>query len=269
MQTHSCFKKISAVVVPISAALAMNLSLAVETAPPADTVIAVVNGVPITQATYDGYLAIRPAGSSLDRRLVVDELVKRELLRQDAVQHGLDKLPAVIADLNVLRENLLVAADLKAAADSMPVRDDELHAFYNSHLKEMTPVEYKARHILVATEEEAKAVIAELDKGGDFIKIAKEKSKDNAVDGGDLGWFTAGQMVKQVADTVIALPKGKYTEQPVHSEFGWHVILHEDTRETPPPTFEAVHDRISAALQRTKLQAFIQRLRDQAKVEIK
>ncbi|CAK0759584.1 peptidyl-prolyl cis-trans isomerase C [Gammaproteobacteria bacterium] len=255
----------------VGANLMMGISLAVADDVPqaADAVIATVNGTIITQASYDRYLATRPAGSNRDRKMVIEELVKREVVLQDALKRGLDKQPEIAAEIVTLRENLLVAAELKAAADNMPSSEEELQKFYTEHLKDMAVIEYKARHILVPTEEEAKAIIVELNAGGDFVKIAKEKSKDNATEGGDLGWFNGNQMVKPFSDAIAVLPKGKYTAQPVHTEFGWHVILHEDTRETPPPAFDSIKDRIKMVVQRTKLQEYIQHLREQAKVEVK
>lgn len=256
-------------------AIAIGTALVVSISPQAnadttqatsDSVLVIVNGNPITQSTYDRHVAARP---NRDRKVIIDELIKREVLLQDAIKHGLDKQPEVIAELATLRENLLVGVALKAASENISSSDEELHKFYNDHLKELSVTEYKARHILVSTEEEAKAIIGELDKGVDFEKLAKEKSKDNADEGGDLGWFNSTQMVKPFAEAVVALPKGKYSSQPVNTEFGWHVILHEDTRDTTAPPFEKVKDRIKMAVQRSKLQEYVQYLQRQAKVEIK
>jgi peptidyl-prolyl cis-trans isomerase C len=251
-----------------SAAFIMGVSLQTN-AKSVDTVLAIVNGNPITQTNYDRYLATRPQSAKKDRNTIIEELIRRELVLQDAIKNGVDKQPDVIDELTTLRENLLVAANLKAVADKISVTDKELRKFYTEHLNELSVTEYKARHILVSTSEEAKAIIAELDKGADFVELAKKKSKDNSIDGGDLGWFNSAQMVKPFANAVKNLEKGKYTAQPVKTKFGWHVILNEDTRKTPPPPFEKVEDRIKIALQRVKLQEYIQHLSAQAKVEIK
>ncbi len=250
----------------LGAALLMGLSFTVgaDTAAKTDPVLAVVNGVPVTQSMYDGYLRLRPANSPKDRTLVLDELITLEVLRQDAVQRGIDKQPEVIVEM----ANHLAVAGLKTVAAGIVLNDEELHNVYNSHLKEMINREYKARHILIPTEEEAKAIITELNNGGDFVKLAKEKSQDHSSDGGDLGWFSTGQMVKSVADAVVLLENGKYTTQPVHSESGWHVILHEDTRENPPPSFEDMKEKIKMDLRRAKLQEHIQHLRAQAVVKM-
>jgi len=261
-------KKIFFNTMAIGAAFTMGISLQViaDSQAPSDKVLAIVNGNPITQATYDHHVAARP---NRDPKAVIDELVKREVLLQDALKRGIDKQPEVIAELATLRENLLVGAVLKTMSNDISLSDEELNKFYSDHLKELSVTEYKARHILVATEEEAKAIIAELDKGTDFEKLAKEKSKDNATEGGELGWFNSSQMVKPFSEAIAVLPKGKYSSQPVNTEFGWHVILHEDTRQTPAPSFDKVKDRIKMAVQRTKLQEYIQQLQSQAKVEIK
>jgi len=259
----------STAILGVTLMMGLSPAMADDTPQTAIPILATVNGAPVTQSAYDRYLATRPAGSNRDRKTIIEELIKREAVLQDAIKRNIDKQPEVVAEIATLRENLLVAAALKAAADNMSSSDEELQKFYTEHLKEMSVSEYKARHILVLTEEEAKAIIVDLNAGADFVKLAKEKSKDNAVDGGDLGWFNSNQMVKQFSDAIMVLEKGKYTTQPVHTEFGWHVILHEDTRETAPPTFDGIKDRIKMVVQRTKLQEHIQHLREQAKVEIK
>ncbi|HEY8097681.1 MAG TPA: peptidylprolyl isomerase, partial [Methylobacter sp.] len=130
--------------------------------------------------------------------------------------------------------------------------------------------EYKASHILVKTEEEAKKLIAELDKGADFAKLANKHSLDakESQNGGDLGWFSAGQMVAPFSEAVAALEKGKYTKEPVKTQFGYHVILKEDSRALTPPPLEAVKEQLTPFLQRKKVQGMIEGLRKQAKVEI-
>lgn len=236
---------------------------------PVDKVLAIVNDTNITQTMYDQYTASRPTGSTREPDAILEELIKRELVLQDTLKRKIDQQPNVIAELSLLRENLLVAAGLKSVVETLAPNNEELEKFYQTHLKELIVTEYKARHILVPTREEAVAIIAELDKGADFVKLATEKSKDNAIEGGDLGWFNAAQMVQPLAEAITALEKGKYTAQPVNTEFGWHILLHEDTRESPPPSFESVKEKILSAIQRLKLQEYIKNLRTQAKVEIK
>jgi len=234
-----------------------------------DPILATVNGSNITKSAYDRYIATRPSAATRERRVVLEEMANRALVLEDALKRGVDKSPEIIGQINTLRENVLVAAGLKAVAETMPVSEEEQHKFYSERVSEMAVKEYKARHILVPTEEEAKAILEELNKGADFAALAKEKSKDNAAEGGDLGWFNVKQMVKPFADAITSLEKGKLVAKPVQTEFGWHVILLEDTRETPAPTFESMKPKIKNLLQRAKLQEYVQSLRATAKVEIK
>ena len=129
--------------------------------------------------------------------------------------------------------------------------------------------EYKAKHILVKTEEEAKKLIAELDKGADFSALAKKSSIDPmGSDGGDLGWFTADRMVAPFSEAVVNLENGHYTKQPVQTQFGWHVILREESRTLNPPPLDAVKDQIRSLLQRQKVQSLLDSLRKTANVEV-
>lgn len=234
----------------------------------AEKVIATVNGRPITQAIYDRNLASHPQNAKRDSKELTEELIKRELVMQDAIKRGIDQKPEILAELTTLKENLIIAADLKIIAETISASDEELKKFYGSYAKELINTEYKARHILVASAEEAKTIISQLDQGADFAKLAKEKSKDTAANEGDLGWFSANQMVKPFSEALVKMQKGKYTNEPVKTEFGWHIILLEDTRENPPPPFEQIKDRLKIAVQRAKLQEHIQNLRNTAKVEI-
>jgi len=141
-------------------------------------------------------------------------------------------------------------------------------AEYDTQVAAM-PKEYKARHILVETKEKAEAIIKELAAGGDFAKIATKESKDpgSGKNGGDLGWFSAQTMVKPFADAVAALQKGQTTQAPVQSEFGWHVIQLEDTRSPAAPAFDDVKQQVETLSQRKKLQAYLDELRKNAKIQ--
>ncbi len=147
--------------------------------------------------------------------------------------------------------------------------DARLHEQYDKFIKgQPAREEVSARHILVASEEEAKAIIVELGKGADFAAVAKQKSTDPAKDtGGDLGYFTRDSMVPEFADAAFALGKGEYTKVPVHTQFGWHVIKVEDRRSAPPPTFEESKDELTTELAREVIAAKVQSLKDGAKVE--
>ena len=237
--------------------------------------IAVVNGQYIAKSTLDQLekeIAERGHGQTFPKEKLIEELIQRELLVQDAVQKQLDKSPEVIAQLDSAKKTLLTQADVQDFIKANPVTDAEIKAEYDSKVAGENGVEYKARHILVKTEDEAKKIITELDKdkGADFAKLANKYSLDSkeSQNGGDLGWFVAGQMVAPFSEAVVKLENGKYTKTPVKTQFGWHVILREDSRKQTPPPLEAVKEQLMPYLQRKKVQNMVETLRKQAKVEI-
>jgi peptidyl-prolyl cis-trans isomerase C len=235
--------------------------------------IAVVNGQYIAKSTLETLekeIAERSHGQSFPKEKLIEELVQRELLVQDAIQKKLDKSPELAAQLEAAKKALLTQAELQNFIKTNPVTDAEVKAEYDSKIAAEKGTEYKARHILVKTEAEAKKLIAELDKGADFAKLANKNSLDakDSQNGGDLGWFSAGQMVAPFSEAVAALEKGKYSKEPVKTQFGFHVILKEDSRPLTPPSLEAVKDQLMPFLQRKKVQGMIEALRKQAKVEI-
>ena len=235
--------------------------------------IAVVNGQYISKSTLDQLekeIAERGHGQTFPKEKLVEELIQRELLVQDAMQKQLDKSAEIIAQLDSAKKTLLTQADVQNFIKANPVTDAEVKAEYDSKVAGENGTEYKARHILVKTEDEAKKLIAELDKGGDFAKLANKNSLDakESQNGGDLGWFVAGQMVAPFSEAVVKLEKGQYTKTPVKTQFGWHVILREDSRAQTPPPLEAVKEQLMPYLQRKKVQNMVETLRKQAKVEI-
>lgn len=233
--------------------------------------VASVNGTYISKKTLETLekeIAERSQGQTFPKEQLLEELIQRELLIQQAVQKQLDKTPEVIERMATVRNSLLSQAALQDYLKANPVTDDEIKAEYDSKMANMGS-EYKARHILVKTEDEAKKLIAELEKGGDFTALAKKHSIDPmGSEGGDLGWFTADRMVPPFSEAVVALENGKFSKQPVQTQFGWHVILREDSRALTPPPFDAVKEQIRPMLQRQKAQAMIENLRKNAKVEI-
>jgi peptidyl-prolyl cis-trans isomerase C len=235
-------------------------------------VIASVNGSKITEDVYDVYMGQRASkahGSEADRETVLNELVALELMRQEAESKGLADTTLVAATLDQLKRSTLAGAAIKSFMDSNPVTDEDARKFYDEQVG-VPGKEYKARHILVETEDEAKEIITELDNGKDFSELAKEKSTGpSGPSGGELGWFGAGQMVKPFADAAAAMEKGTYSKNPVQTEFGWHVIMLDDTRESTPPPFEDVKERLKLLLANKKLQDHINSLRESATVDIK
>jgi len=248
------------------------------TAPPAATVVegevvATVNGTPLTQAVLDVYSAQRKSqGAHPDANSdesILNELIALELMRQESMSKGLNTQPMVVAALNQQERTALAGAAIKDYMTSNPVSDEAVQELYDTQVGKPGK-EYNARHILLNTEEEAKEVIAQLDKGADFSELAKEKSTGpSGSSGGKLGWFGAGQMVAPFSEATAKLEKGQYTKEPVQTQFGWHVIILDDTRDSSPPPFEDVKDRLKMLLANQQLQQHVEDLKSTAKIEIK
>ncbi len=239
--------------------------------------VAVVNGQYIPKAALEELekeIEMRSHGQKFPKEKLVDELIQRELLIQDATQKHLDQTPEFIARLTDAKKALLSQSDLQNFIASNPVTDAEVKAEYDAKVAAEKGIEYKARHILVKTADEAKKLIADLDKSKDsaaeFTKLANKVSLDGkeAQNGGDLGWFLAAQMVAPFSDAVAALENGKYTKTPVQTQFGFHVILREDSRAQTPPPLDAVKDQLTPYLQRQKIETMLKGLRTAAKVEV-
>jgi peptidyl-prolyl cis-trans isomerase C len=236
------------------------------------TVVATVNGNNITQEVLDVYTAQRAAKagtSEANHETIMNELVALELMRQEAIDKGLTSQPEVAATLNQMERSTMAGAAIKNFMENNQVTDEAAKEFYDKQVG-VPGKEYKARHILVKTEDEAKQIISMLDKGQDFSELAKEKSTGpSGPSGGELGWFGAGQMVKPFADAAATLEKGAYTKTPVKTEFGWHVIMLEDVRDSTPPPFDDVKDRLKLMLVNQSLQEHLNELRESASIELK
>ena len=235
--------------------------------------VATVNGVAIPQQR--GELLIRervqqgqPDSAPL-RAAVRDELINREIISQEAVKGGLTKKAELQNELELVRQTVIVQAYLREYIRTHPITDAEMQKEYDRIKIELGDREYKARHILVGTEEEAKAAIAELKKGAKFDDLAKKLSKDDGTKakGGDLEWQAPGTFDKDFSSALVKLAKGKYTETPVKTRFGFHVILLDDTRSAQHPPFAEVKANLSQRLQRTRIEGMIAELRQKAKVE--
>lgn len=236
--------------------------------------LATVNGVSITQEELIRYERRRgiPADSSApqQRAMMLEELINRELIYQDAIANGIDKRADVIKELELIKKNLYAGAMLKESADALPITDAELKAEYERQSKNMGNPEYKARHILLESEKDAKEVIAKLDKGANFAELAKEKSTGpSGPQGGDLGWFKPAAMVTEFSNAVAKLKDGEYSKAPVKTDFGWHVILRESSRVLEAPSFESAKGQIKMRLENTRIEAYIKSLREKAKIERK
>jgi peptidyl-prolyl cis-trans isomerase C len=236
-------------------------------------VIATVNGEAITQQVLDVYNRQRAAkGAQTDENnpdAALNELIALELMRQEAVSNNAGADPEISATINQLERSTMAGAAIKAFMTNNEVSDEAVRESYDTNIG-VAGKEYNARHVLVKTEDEAKEVIKMLDAGSDFAELAKEKSTGpSGPAGGELGWFSPAQMVKPFSDAAAALEKGSYTKEPVQTQFGWHVIRLEDTRDSTPPPFEDVKDRLKMMLANQKLQQHVETVRNSAQIDIK
>ena len=245
--------------------------------PPATPPVAVVNGVAIPRADYDAFLKNRLQGKPVppdltaeQKNQVLDELITMQLVSTQALKDGVDKDPEVAANLDVLRMRILSDGESQKFLKGKEPTDAELHAEYDSDIAAMDKTEYHARHILVATKEKADQLIKKLKGGAKFEDVAKAESTDNSkTSGGDLGWFTATRMVKPFADAVKALKKGETTPEPVQTQYGWHIIKLEETREVTPPPFDQVKAQVTKNLIQKKLVAYVEEMKKTAKIDKK
>lgn len=254
------------------AGLALLGTLVAGAAYAADKAAAVVNGHEIPQARIDMRVQAASSQGQADtpelRKALRDDLINLELLSQEAAKKGLDKQPETIQQLELVRQSTLAGAYVQDYAKNHPISEDALKQEYESLKGKLGNKEYKAAHILVATEDEAKAIAAQLKKGAKFEKIAKEKSKDpgSGSNGGDLGWNVPSNFVPQFSDAMTHLKKGQVSA-PVQSQFGWHIIKLEDERELNVPPFEQVKSNIMQRMQQQSVQKAIADLRSGAKIE--
>jgi len=237
--------------------------------------VAVINGKPISKGAFEAYARMRQApGDQLPapalREALTNEIISQELLVQQAEKQKLDQDPQIVLELEMARRNVLVGNLLSQLLRQQAPSEEDIRKAYESAIKEMNNKEYKARHILVDAEDKAKEVIEKLKGGGDFSKLAKTSSTDSSnAEGGDLGWFTLDMMAPPFADAVAKLEKGKFTPQPVQTEFGWHVILLEDIRDAEPPSLEQLQPQLAQQAQRKVVNDYLAKLRSEAKIDIK
>ena len=201
------------------------------------------------------------------RQYLVTYLADIVVLAQTAEQQKLADNDDVKHRIQFERNKVLMETLLQKAGEAAQT-DDAMHKVYDDAIKQMPPEEeVHARHILVPTEDEAKAIEAELKKGADFATLAKEKSKDpGAADGGDLGYFTKDQMVAEFSDVAFKLDKGQVSD-PVKTQFGWHIIKVEDKRTKPTPTFDEVKSQISTYVAHRAQAELVDKLRKTATIE--
>ncbi|MGI9024401.1 MAG: peptidylprolyl isomerase [Burkholderiaceae bacterium] len=240
--------------------------------------VAVVNNKPIPKAKADAVVEQLKKQGQQDtpdlQNAVREDLIRREILVQEAEKKGLPVDPEVQGQLERARQQVLIGALAQDYFKANPPTDTEVRQQYDLYVKESGGKEYKARHILVEKEADAKAIIAKLKTGAKFEELAKQsKDPGSAANGGDLDWAPASTYVKEFADALTKLPKGQYTQTPVKTQFGYHVIRLDDTRDAKVPSFQEAKPQITAAMmanqqwQQGKFEAMLKDLRDKAKVE--
>lgn len=234
--------------------------------------VAVVNNRPIPKAREDAWIAFAKQQGQQDtpqlREMVKRELIRREVFMQEAQKRGIAEKPDVKFQLDLQRQNVLIQALLKDEFDKNPITDAEVKAEYEKQKQQAGDKEYQARHILVEKEDEAKAVIEQLKKGAKFEDLAKNsKDSGSAARGGELGWAGPDAYVKPFSDALVKLTKGKFTETPVQTQYGWHVILLEDVRETQFPPLSQVQGQLRERMQQQRVQAFLESLEKKATIK--
>lgn len=234
---------------------------------------ALVNNKPIPQKKVDEFVDAlkgqgRPDSPEL-RSAVREELIARELFAQEAERTGIARSPDVQKALENARQDILIRAMIRDHLKKNPVSEADLKAEYDKVKGQLGgDKEYKARHILVDKEEQAQKIIADLKKGAKFEDLAKQsKDTGSAANGGDLDWNPAGTFVKEFSDAMVKLEKGKITEAPVKTQYGFHVIRLDDARDTQPPPFEQLKPQLQQEMERKAIQKLQQDLRAKARVQ--
>lgn len=240
----------------------------------ADSVLAVVNGDEVTESQ----LKIAALQSKVDfnaitpvqKNALIEALVNRQLVLQAAIKENFDKDPDVASRVKALTDSYIAANYLAKVAEGFKIDEKQMQAYYDKNVLAEMPKEYKARHILVKTEDEAKAIIKEIEGGADFSSLAKEKSTDSgsAVNGGDLGWFTAQNMVPPFSQAIAGMKKAELNKTPIQSQFGWHVIKLDDEREMTAPKFAEVKQEIEKVIIKDQLNQYLTDLNSAAKITL-
>lgn len=241
---------------------------------PAVKPVATVNGTAISRDTFDFYVknVAGKASSELtaeQRTQLLDNLMRAEIVAQQAEKEGLDKSGETASQLFLMRLQLLEQAKSEAYLKDKKVSDAELRTEYDKRVAELPKMQYRAHNIVVASEDAAKGIIARLKKGAKFDDLAKAQSTDPGAktNGGDLGWFSPEKMVPAFSAAVMALKKGDTTAQPIKTDYGWHVIRLDDTRDTPVPPLDQVKPQVEQLVQQGKWKAYTDDLLKAAKVE--
>ena len=235
--------------------------------------LATVNGVAVPASRMEFMMRQQASRGAPDneqmRAAMRDELINREIVMQEAQRAGVAKQPDVQAQLDIARQEILVGAYLRDWVRKHPVSDADVQKEYDRAKTRTGDREYRARHILVETEEDAKGLIGQLRKGAKFAELAARHSKDsnNKDQGGDLDWSVPSAYDRAFADAMVKLEKGRFTETPVQTKFGYHVILLEDVRPVKFPSLAELKPRIQQQITQNRVEEMVRGLRAKAKVE--
>jgi len=244
-----------------------------EAKPDEKAVVATVNGTEITQDVLTNYLGVVQRSENNtkknDPRTALDDLVATELALQEAGKTDILKRPDVQQRIKDFTRNVLLTTWTKEKVESFEVTDEDIQKSYDDRIKKDANDEFKARHILLKSEEDAAAVIKELADGGDFEKLAESKSTGpSASNGGDLGWFKSNSMVKEFSDAVKTMKKGETSTAPVKTNFGWHVIKLEDLRPAKLPPMDSLKPQLKRMLAQQKMMAYMETMKESADIKI-
>src|SRR6266481_1283742 len=255
---------------PLCLAIPVWAQTAAEKAPAPKAVT--VNGKPIPKSRLEFIVKQRTTQGQPDndqaRKAILDNLITQEVVAQEADRRGFAKTSDVRTQLELLRQQVLVQAVVQDHLKGHPIKDEEMLAEYNKVKALRGDKEYKARHILVDKDSEANEIIAQLKKGAKFEDLAKQsKDPGSKEKGGDLDWNPPATFVKPFAEALAKLEKGKYTETPVQTQFGWHVIQLDDVRSAQFPAFDTVKQQLLSRMQEQEVQKFVGELRSKAKIE--
>lgn len=252
--------------------LTTSLLQAAETPAMPQGPVLTINGIDISMPALLTYRDSRqgpplPQDPQQAQNQIVSELITTVLLSEEAKKLGVVDRTEVKDAIAMYTRIVLRDAALSELMQQQTVSDDELKAAYDKSFKDSKSVEYKARHILVKDEAKAKELIGKLDGGADFAELAKENSTGpTGKDGGDLGWFSPEMMVEPFRNALVAMEKSKYTKEPVKTQFGWHVIILEDSRDQEPPTLESVKPQLEQQIKGEKLRALLAEMSKDVKV---
>jgi len=235
--------------------------------------VAIVNGKAVPTARVEALAQqVAASGRPVDdtvRAQLKEEVVLREIFMQEAQKRGIGATAEYKTQMELARQTIMIRALFADFQKKNPVTDADIKAEYDKFAAANAGKEFRARHILVEKEDEAKAIIASIKGGASFEDIAKKQSKDpgSGANGGDLDWAAAGSYVTEFSEAMVKLDKGQMTAAPVKSQFGWHIIRVDDVRQAQLPAFDEVKPQIAQQMQQQKLSEFQNKLREKAKVE--